>query len=148
MTRPALQPDTWFSRDLAVLVEAVRHFDTIDQPLAANTVAENLGWEAETVSAAIRALARGGYVTEARTMARGGGMIMQVSAEAYREAGAWPNAETLADRLLTAMQQAIDQAPAGEAKSRARRAMEAVRSAGRDFIVDVASGVTTGTITI
>ncbi len=60
MTRPEPLPDTRFSRDRSVLIEAVRHFDTITRPLAANMVAERVGWEAETVSAAIRALARGG----------------------------------------------------------------------------------------
>jgi hypothetical protein len=33
------------------------------------------------------------------------------------------------------------------AKSRASRALDAFRSAGRDFLVDVASGIISGTIT-
>jgi hypothetical protein len=75
-----------------------------------------------------------------------GSWIGAVSADAYREAGAWPSPDAAAGRLLAALQAAVDQAPDGEATSRARRALEAVRSAGRDFLVDVASGVVTGQI--
>src|SRR3712207_5197422 len=49
MTQPEPLPDTWFSRDLPVLIEAVRHFDTTTQPLAAATVADSLGWPVEKV---------------------------------------------------------------------------------------------------
>ncbi len=148
MTRPGLLPDTWFSRELPVLVEAVRHFDLSTETLTAADVAGTLGWDEETVRAAVRALVRGGYVREQRaTMASlPGDTIEQVSAEAYRAAGAWPNVETVADRLLAALQKAVDQAPEGEAKSRARRALDAFLAAGRDFAVDVASGVATGAI--
>ncbi|MCZ2850002.1 hypothetical protein [Modestobacter sp. VKM Ac-2978] len=149
MTRPGMMPDRWFSRDLPVLVEAVRHFDTYTDPLAADTVAERLGWDVEEVMAAVRALSRGGYVKEQRaTMAsRPGDTIKNVSPEAYREAGAWPSPDTAADRLLAALQAAVDKAPEGEAKNRARRILDGVVAAGRDFAVDVAGGVVTGQIT-
>lgn len=149
MTRPDLLPDTWFSRDLPVLIEAVRHFDGTHQPLQAAAVAERLGWPVETVTAAVRALARGDYVQEMELAlgTAGGDYIAGVSAQAYRAAGAWPNVDTMADRLHAALQAAVDNAPDAEARSRARRALEAVCSAGRDFMVDVASGVVTGQIT-
>jgi len=71
-----------------------------------------------------------------------------VSAEAYREAGAWPSPDTAADRLLAALQAAADKAPEGsEAKTRARRILDGFVAANRDFAVDVASGVVTGQIT-
>ncbi|MBM7804967.1 DNA-binding GntR family transcriptional regulator [Geodermatophilus bullaregiensis] len=148
MRQPALLPDAWFSRDLPVLVEAVRHFDTSTQALTASSIAERMGWDVETVRASVRALARGGYVVEQRASMSSlpGGSIKQVSAEAYREAGAWPTAEAVADRLLAALQKAVDQAPEGEAKGKARRALDAFLAAGRDFAVDVASGVATGAI--
>jgi hypothetical protein len=149
MTRPELLPDTWFSRDLPVLIEAVRHFDASRQPLAATTVAERLTWETDRVTAAMRALSRGGYVEELGVGlgTAGGDYIARVSADAYRATGAWPSVDTMTDRILAALQQAVDQAPEGEAKGRARRALEAFRSAGRDFLVDVASGIVSGTIT-
>jgi hypothetical protein len=149
MTRPELLSDRWFSRDLPVLIEAVRHFDTTNQPLAAGTVAKQLGWDEETAKAAVRALARGGHVSELGVgLTAGGDYIGEVSAEAYREAGAWPSPDTAADRLLAALQAAVDKAPEGsEAKTRARRILEGVVAAGRDFAVDVASGVVTGQIT-
>ncbi len=126
MTHPELLPDTWFSRDLPVLIEAVRHFDASSQPLAAATVADRLGWEADKVTAAVRALARGGYVEELGVGlgTAGGDYLARVSADAYRATGAWPSVDTMTDRILAALQQAVDQAPEGEAKSRARRALE------------------------
>jgi hypothetical protein len=148
MTRPELLPDTWFSRDLPVLVEAVRHFDAVNQPLSADTVAETLGWDVETVMAAVRALDRGGLVQDMVGGGAPGAWIGAVSADAYRAAGAWPSPDTAADRLLAALQAAVDKAPEGsEAKTRARRILDGVVAAGRDFAVDVASGVVTGQIT-
>jgi hypothetical protein len=137
-----------------VLIEAVRHFDAARDPgafippLAAVTVAEHLGREVEDVMAAVRALARGGYVEEMRASmsSKAGSRIKQVSAEAYRAVGAWPSPDTAADRLLAALQAAVDNAPEGEAKNRARRILDGFRAAGRDFLVDVASGVVTGQI--
>jgi hypothetical protein len=41
MTRPELLPDRWLSRDLSVLIEAMRHFDESSQPLP--TIASTLG---------------------------------------------------------------------------------------------------------
>ena len=77
----------------------------------------------------------------------GGNCITTVSEQAHREAGAWPNVDSVADRILTALQAAVDNAPEGEPRSRAKRALEAFGAAGRDFLVDVASGVTTGAVT-
>jgi hypothetical protein len=148
MTRPGLLPDTWFSRDLPVLIEAVRHFDGTNQPLAATTIAADLGWQVEKVTAAVRALVRGGYVEELGiSMGPGGEWIGQVAGEAYREVGAWPSVDTAADRLLAALDAAVENAPEGEPKSRAKRIRDGFLSAGRDFAVDVASGVLTGQIT-
>lgn len=63
-------------------------------------------------------------------------------------AGAWPSPDTAADRLLAALQAAVDKAPEGsKAKTRARRLLDGFLAAGRDFAVDVASGVVTGQIT-
>ncbi len=141
-------PDTWFSRDLPVLVQAVRHFDATIQPLAAATVADRLGWPVERVAAAVRALARDGYVQDLPDFDSEGGREMAgVSAQAYREVGAWPSAETMADRLLAALQTAVDNAPDDEARSRGRRVLDAVRAAGPGFLRDVGSGVITNLIT-
>jgi hypothetical protein len=148
MARPDLLPDTWFSRELPVLVEVVRHFDSTHQPLAATAIAQDLGWEVETVTAGVRALIRGGYVEELGIdMGPGGAWIGQVSGQAYREVGAWPSVETAADRLLAALEAAVENAPEGEPKSRAKRIRDGFLAAGRDFAVDVASGVLTGQIT-
>jgi hypothetical protein len=148
MTRPALLPDSWFRRDLPVLIEAVRHFDASSQPLPATAVAELLGWDVPTVQSAVRALARGGYVEELGIGlgSAGGDYIARVSADAYREAGAWPSPDNAADRLLAALQAAVEKASEGEPKNRARRILDGFVAAGRDFAVDVAAGVVTGQI--
>jgi hypothetical protein len=148
MTRPELLPDSWFSRELPVLIEVVRHFDSTHQPLAATVIANDLGWEVEKVKAGVRALIRGRYVEELGIdMGQGGEWIGQVSADAYRVTGAWPSADTAADRLLAALDAAVERAPEGEPKSRAKRIRDGFLAAGRDFAVDVASGVLTGQIT-
>ena len=132
MTRPPLLPDTWHSRDLPVLVEAVRHFDAVNQPLSADTLAETLGWDVEAVMAAVRALDRGGYVTTMRGAEAPESWVGAVSADAYRAAGAWPSPDTAADRLLAALQAAVDKAPEGsEAKTRARRLLDGLLAAAK-----------------
>jgi hypothetical protein len=79
-------------------------------------------------------------------MGRLGRFRTDIAAKGQREVGQWPSPDTAADRLLATLETAVEKAPTEEAKSRAKRALEAVRGAGRDFLVDVASGVVTGQI--
>ncbi|MGY1826243.1 hypothetical protein [Blastococcus sp. SYSU DS0541] len=118
MTRPELLPDTWFSRELPVLIEAVRHFDASNQPLPTDTIADSLGWDVDQVGAAVRRLERVGLLEELGVGlgTAGGDYVARVSADAYRATGAWPTPEIAADRLLAALQAAVDKAPEGEAK--------------------------------
>ena len=54
--------------------------------------------------------------------------------------GAWPSPEQLVDRLLYARADAAGNAHSDEERSRARRALDALRAAGRDVLVNATGG--------
>ncbi|SNR35695.1 hypothetical protein [Blastococcus mobilis] len=144
MTRPSLLSDTWYARDLPILVEVVRRFD--GEPngrVGMWEVADASGLSEDDVIRAAHALANPGLVTTSGTMAKSMESFRGVSTEARRHAGLWPSPEAVADRLVAALQAAADNASEGEPRTRARRALDAFVAAGRDFAVDVAAGVTT-----
>jgi Mn-dependent DtxR family transcriptional regulator len=146
VTRPQPLPDTWYSRDFLVLHEVARRVEA-DESLQASDIAEALGMDPKIVGKAGTRLKEDGYLIGAEAMGHGVIRFFDVTAKGRREVGMWPSPDVAADRLLAALQAAVANAPTEEAKGKARRALDAVTSAGRDFLVDVASGVVTGQIT-
>jgi hypothetical protein len=136
--------DTWYGRDLSVLVEVVRRFD--EEPTGRVSmweVADASGLSEDDVIRAAQALTNAGLVTTSGTMTKSMESFRGVSTEARRHAGLRPSPEAVADRLVAALQAAADSASEGEPRTRARRALDAFVAAGRDFAVDVAAGFTT-----
>ncbi|WP_020387712.1 hypothetical protein [Kribbella catacumbae] len=76
----------------------------------------------------------------------GEGHIMIVGAptgHARRVVGAWPTPESLADRIIAALNDAADNEPDEAKKGKLRRAAEAVAGVGRDILTDVTAQVIT-----
>jgi DNA-binding MarR family transcriptional regulator len=147
VSRPEPLPDQWYSRDLLVLHEVACAFANDPQATPeASDIAKALDLDEDLVGIIGESLKEAGYVDGITTSSDGIIIFTKLTPAGRREVGLWPSPETAADRLLAALQAAVDNAPTEEAKSKARRALDAVVSAGRDFAIDVASGVVTGQI--
>jgi hypothetical protein len=147
VTRPEPLPDIWFSRDLPVLREVARRLE--EQPdVGFNVVdvADTLQLTFEVAARAGQRLKDDGYLDGMESAEHGVIGFTNLTAKGLREVGQWPSPDTAADRLLAALEAAVEKAPTEEAKSHAKRILDGFRSAGRDFLVDVASGVVTGQI--
>jgi hypothetical protein len=109
-------------------------------------VVEALQLPFEVAARAGQRLKDDGYLDGMESAEHGVIGFTNVTAKGRREVGQWPSADTAADRLIAALEAAVEKAPTEEAKSRARRILDGFRAAGRDFAVDVASGIVTGQI--
>jgi len=114
--------------------------------VAAGDVANTLGLDERTVTAIGGALRDAGFV-DGIAVDEIPGLIRftTLTPAGRREMGLWPCRQVAADRLMVALEQAIERAE-GEQKTRLQKIRDGFLSAGRDLIVDVASGVTTGQI--
>lgn len=56
---------------------------------------------------------------------------------ARRAVGAWPTAETIADRLITALDEAAEREPDPERKGWLRKSAAYLGNAGRDLAVEI-----------
>jgi hypothetical protein len=133
--------DTWFGRDLRVLDAVVQLFDS--QAFAhppASDIADRAELDLEQVLIALRALQQAGLVAVTFTM--GGGRNSHVDAidgRARQLVGAWPSAESIADRLVTELEHRADTATSKEERGRWRRLLDSVTCIGRDVMIDVAA---------
>ena len=137
-------PDLWTTCDLPVLVELVRRLEYEGEqrvffPFAIGELTE------QQVGAALRRLREGGFV-DGRGVAELEHplVIVAVTARALQAVGAWPSPEQLADRLLAALADVAEHGRTDDERGRARRALEALRSAGRDMLVNAAGGALGG----
>ena len=71
-------------------------------------------------------------------------ILTSVHPRALQAVGAWPSPEQLVSRLLDALADAAENAPTDEERSRARRALDALRAAGWDVLVNAAGGALGG----
>lgn len=68
----------------------------------------------------------------------GANRVMAVSAEAFKLVGEWPTPESVAQRLIDALEEIAEHSQDPVAKSKARRAADALTSLTRDTLVSVA----------
>ena len=137
--------DVWVSRDLPVLQEVARRAD--GQPrglwLSLGEVAGATGLDEGDVERAAFALFDAGLVSvdeRATSIVAFTGM----SSRARSLVGLWPSPETAADRLVAALEQAVDRASTPEERKRSEKVLGAVLEGGRDFAVALGAGVLTG----
>ncbi len=70
--------------------------------------------------------------------------VTRLTPDGRREVGLWPSPDVAADRLVAALQAAVDDAPEGPKKTKRQRVMDAVVGMGREFIVGVATNMASG----
>ncbi|RKN48232.1 hypothetical protein [Micromonospora endolithica] len=138
-----MMEDTWESRELPVLRAIVEISDEGVRDMDSRDVAKRVGLDLETTLVALFALAGERpplfkYEDASDFDGRDMCLIREPSGHARRTVGTWPTPETLADRLVQAMQQAADQEPDEEKRGWLRKTADWLGSAGRDIAVDVA----------
>jgi hypothetical protein len=131
---------TWASRDLPVLDATVRLLETSYFPKVRD-IAAAAGMDTETTARALEAL-DGTYVDLSMSMGSPENWhVNAVSADARREVGQWPTAESLAAQLIEAFSKAADQEPDPEQKSRLRSIAGWLGGAGSQIFINVLSTV-------
>jgi hypothetical protein len=142
---------TWEPRDLPVLDAVARLIDR-DGPVPGaylRDIAGETGLDIEDVVRATNALeAAGLIVMQQRTMGGNGGQwrVREVSGEARRLVGAWPTPDNLADRIVAALQDAADNAPTEEERSRARKLLDGATGVGKGVLTGVLVKVLSGEV--
>jgi len=132
--------ETWTSRDLPVLTASVEVFERTGRVMSPNEIEEQSGLRADEVEAALRALEGEDppFITKLERRASGGiGLVGKPTGHARRAVGAGPTLESIADRLITALDEAADREPDPERKGWLRKTAAYLGNAGRDLAVDI-----------
>lgn len=131
---------TWTVRDLPVLRAIVELYEETGQIVSPNQIEAKTGLAAEVVQSALRALdsEQPPYVKKMQRYASGHVvMIGAPTGHARRAVGAWPTAETIADRLVSALDEAADREPDPERKGWLSKTAAYLGNAGRDLAVEI-----------
>jgi hypothetical protein len=123
-------PDTWYSRDRPVLAEILRQMEGKPGAASPGDIQAELGLSKEQYWLAIQALDAEGFVDASLGP---NGPIMNVSADARRELGAWPTPENLADRIVAGLEAAAQAEKEPERKRALQSAASTVKSVGVDL---------------
>ena len=94
------------------------------------------GLDADQVEVALRALEGEDppFITKLERRASGGiSLVGRPTGHARRAVGAWPTPESIADRLVSALDQAADREPDDERKSWLRKSAAYLGNTGRDL---------------
>jgi hypothetical protein len=127
--------ETWTWRELPILRIAVRDADGGAQ---FEDIAAETGLELTQVWYGAKALDAAGYLDAAFAGAFSG-FVTSVPERGRREVGGWPSAESLADQLARAFEEAADREADPERKSALRAIAEGLLGAGRTVAVDLLS---------
>jgi DNA-binding transcriptional ArsR family regulator len=132
--------DTWFSRDLPVLVAIVTLFDRAGFGfITYQQVADRTGLSGDVVSQSLRALRGGNYI---ESPPAGGSDLSQhlvtgVSAGARVVTGQWPSDHTVVERLLAALEEESRLAPTEEKREKLRRLRQTMIEAGTQLVAKI-----------
>lgn len=135
MTDPL--PDTWHSRDLPVLREVVRQYDATMRAVRVEDIEKATRLSEDDVQRAGIALSAAGLVDIKGAMQKKVLLFGGVTAEARRAAGAWPSAESIADRLLIELRDIAEYGSSEVEKTKARKALDGLGGFSRDVLVGV-----------
>lgn len=134
--------DTWSNRDSPVLAAIVGMYDESGSSPHTGPLAEATGLSEEEVIRAIRALEHESppFLLDVKwAMSGPPWSVGTPTGHARRAVGAWPTAETLADRLVLGLNNAADQEQDQERQGWLRKTAAYLGSAGRDIAVDIAA---------
>jgi hypothetical protein len=142
---------TWEDRDLPVLRAVVRIEDDTQHHVRAEQIKEATGLDDKDVQRALGALARENppffEIIDASSM--GGTFYMgavNCTGHARRTVGSWPTPDNLADRIIAGLQEAADNAPSEEERSRARKVLDGVGGVGKGVLTGVLVKVLSGEV--
>lgn len=130
---------TWESRDLPVLEAAVRSFEEAGRHVTAWNLASETGLTADQVQKALRALVAADppYFAEHDIRANHHVSVSAPTERARRTGGAWPSAESMADRVVEALEDAATRGEDPERRGWLKKTATYLGSAGRDLAVEI-----------
>lgn len=134
--------DTWTKRDLPVLQAIVEGYDELGCEFGSEVITARTEFDEGVVQVALRALEHEEppFVTDMRKSASGHVFLIGApTGHARRTVGAWPTAESLADRLVAAMDSAAEQEEDAERKGWLKKSAAWLGDAGRGIAVEVAA---------
>ncbi len=136
---------TWENRDLPVLDHIVHIYDETGESPEPSDIAKACALDDEDVQRALRALELNDppFVTELLVTFGGIVGIGAPTGHARRAVGAWPTPESLADRIVAALNDAAEAESDPDAKTRLKRAAEAVGGVGKSVLTGVLTHVIT-----
>jgi hypothetical protein len=141
---------TWEPRDLPVLQAIVALSDEGNHYIEPAEIAERTGFDEATVQQALWALADEDpplftYTDSSRLSGPAMGPVSRPTGHARRKVGTWPTPDSLADRIIEALDAAADQERDPERKSKLRGAVDFLSGVGRGVLTEVtAKVITTG----
>lgn len=137
-------PETWATRDLPILREALLALD-MGEEADLEAIRTRLGMTATEIRIGVEALANANPPYLEWTIGNGWngerspGSIDRVFERARRELGTWPTPDSFVTELATALRQAADAEPEPEKKNKLQATADALLSFGRDVAVLVAA---------
>lgn len=132
--------ETWTNRDLPVLRAIVEIYEETGHAMHPGPIEAATGLAGEDVQAALRALNLEDppFVTKMQRYSSGHvSLIGAPTGHARRAVGAWPTAESIADRLVNALDEAADREADEERKGFLRKAATYLGNTGRDLAVEI-----------
>lgn len=139
--------DVWANRDYPVLREITRQLDESSSPIHPSDLNASLGMSADVLQSALQALRRRGFIEVEAAESYGGGSqviaIVDVAGAAYLVTGLHPDTDEQLSGLVQLLQQAAEQSPDEDERTRLRRAADAIGSVSRDVMVGVMTAYAT-----
>lgn len=132
--------ETWTGRDLPVLRAIVEVFERTGSVMRPNEIVQQSGLTGDQVESALNALEGEDppFITKLDRRASGGiSLIGRPTGHARRAVGAWPSAETMADQIVRALEEAAEREPDAERKGWLRKSASYLGNAGRDLAVEI-----------
>lgn len=132
--------DTWTTRDLPVLRAIVEIYEETGEAVRPSRIVEYTDLDKDTVQAALRALhsEEPPFVTTMRRRGAGGYILVgSPTGHARRAVGAWPTAESIADNLIHALDEAAARESNEERRGFLGKAAAYLGNAGRDLAVEI-----------
>ncbi|WP_286690020.1 hypothetical protein [Aeromicrobium sp. REDSEA-S38_B2] len=138
MNQPA--PTIWETLHKPVLQSVVGliNADRSDTGVQILEIMQDTDLPSDDVLAALRRLEDAGLVETRLVSPVHAGRVVAVSGGAQQLAEAWPSADSVADRLLAILEDLAEHGSDPVEKAKARKALDALGSLGRDLLVSVA----------
>lgn len=129
--------DTWGWREYPVLLEAVRGADADPYiGIRLDEIARITGLNIDDVQRATRALEDANLIATHGVSPVSHSRINRVAPEARQLTGAWPTPQNTLDRMVDALEAIASNTDADDdTRSRARKALDAVRGGTRDVLI-------------